>query len=55
MTANEIIEIVENEDHNPFLEEITDMLRQQEKEIEKLKQEIQSLKSKVQYWKAREK
>jgi polyhydroxyalkanoate synthesis regulator phasin len=36
MTANEVIEIVESEDWNPFFEEISNMLRQQENEIKQL-------------------
>ena len=44
MTANELIEIVESENHNPFLEEISDMLRQQAQEIADLKISNQDLK-----------
>jgi hypothetical protein len=51
MTANELADLIENEDIlwlEPHLDAIATMLRQQA-------QEIEHLKSKVQYWKAREK
>jgi len=41
MNANELIEVIENEEHNPFLEEISDMLRQQAQEIKQLKEALQ--------------
>ena len=41
MTANELIEIIESEEYNPFFEEISDRLRQQEQEIEQLKEKLE--------------
>ena len=57
MTANELADLIENEDTlwlEPHLNTIATMLRQQQAEIEALKQKLEnlpmSLKDDIEYW-----